>query len=488
MLPPAPPRASSRPRGTSPALSALVALAAVLLFVLTGARDVLWGEPTKLALLLFDFDLDLAQWKHAGSLLLAWPFTQLGFLPFAQRVHLASAVMGGAAIGLVHATLLRVGVSPRGALAGVVAVACAHTIWMVSAMAENYAPVLLILSLSAWLAVARPGLIACGAVLGFGAVAHPICLFGVPALAFMVVRQRGVRATAGLAAGLAAGWLLPALWLARGSPLGGSGWGMVLERYADPALVPRNAALLGGLFAYNFAGPALVLLALGLRQLAPGARLSLLLFALAHYAVALAWIPQRALFIATPVYLAAAWPIALGAEAVLASGRASLRVLLLSLAVAPPCAYAVASVVARPWVSGLARDLAYRDESATFLTPWGPGAHSARAYIEDVGRVVEPDALLVGDFTLLTPLEYAQRVEGWRPDVTLFSVDHQSRAAIGAVLDRCLAEDRPVYLLEAELELGTQAAAERGALTPLSWMGGLQRLVPGPPGQAVASN
>jgi hypothetical protein len=188
------------------------------------------------------------------------------------------------------------------------------------------------------------------------------------------------------------------------------------------------------------------------------------------------------------VYLAAAWPIALGAEAVLSAGRANLRLLLLSLAAVPPCVYAAAAAVGRPYMSSFARDIAYRDESATFLTPWGPGAHTARAYIEDVGRVVEPDALVVGDFTLLTPLEYAQRVEGWRPDVTLFSVDHRSLAAIGDALDRCLAQDRTVYLLEAELETGTQAATERGTLTPLVWTGGLQRLVPGPPSRAAASN
>jgi hypothetical protein len=458
--------------------SLLVAVLAVFLFVVTGARDVLWGEPTKLALLLYDFKLDLAQWKHAGSLLLAWPFTQLAFLPFAQRVHVASAVMGGAALGLLHATLLRAGVSRRGALAGVIAVAFAHTIWMVCAMAENYAPVLLILSLAAWLAVGRTSFWASGAVLGFGAVAHPISLFGVPAMGLMILRERGLRATLGLGAGLAGGWLLPAVCLARGNPLGGAGWGVVLERYTDPSLAPRNAALLGAMLAYNFAGPALVLLALGLRALAPRARLYLLLFALGHYAVASFWIPQRAFFIATPVYLAAAWPIALGAEAVLATGRVDLRLLLVSLAAVPPCIYAVAAVAGRPYVSSFIRDVAHRDESATFLTPWGPGANSARAYIEEVGRVVEPQALLVGDFTLLTPLEYAQRVEGWRPDVLLFSVDHMSLSATGDALDRGLAQHRTVYLLERQLETGTEAALERGTLIPVPGTGGLQRLAP----------
>lgn len=456
-----------------------MALLATLLYALTGARDVLWGEPTKLALLLHAFDLDLAQWTHAGSLLLVWPFTHLPFLSFAHRVHLASAVMSGAALGLVHATLLRVGATGRGALCGVAAAALAHTIWMVSAMAENYAPVLLILACAAWLAVARRAPLLSGVVLGFGVVAHPICTFGLPAFALGVHRAGRARGVARLLLGLALGWAAPTLALSRGDPIGEAGWGAVLERYTSPSLALGNAAVLAALGAYNFAGPALVLLFAGLRRLQPGERRLVLLFALVHYAVALFWIPQRAVFIPTPVYLAAAWPIALGAEAVLGSGRIGARALLALLLAVPPVVYAAASVAGRPFAHRIIRDVAYRDESAIFFAPWGAGAHPARTYVEDVGTAVEGNALLLGDFTLLTPLQYAQAVEGWRPDVTLFSVDHRTEAEIGAEIDRALGLGRPVSLLEPSLDQGSDAARARGTLVPVAGAERLHRLEPG---------
>ena len=459
------------------ARSWLVAALATLLYALTGARDVLWGEPTKLALLLHDFNLNLAQWTHAGSLLLVWPFTHLPLGSFAHRVHLASAVMSGVALGLLHATLLRVGATARGALCGVTAVALAHTIWLVSAMAENYAPVLLLLSLAAWLALARGALWASGVVLGFGAVAHPICTFGLPAFGLAVLRERRGRGLLQLCAGLALGWAAPTLFLSRGDPIGEAGWGAVLERYTSASLVLKNTAVLGALFLYNFAGPALLLLWVGLRRLQPAQRLLLLLFALAHYAVALIWIPQRAVFIPTPVYLAAGWPIALGAEAVLASGRVPARVLFALLVAVPPAVYAAASVAGRPVVHRFVRDVAYRDESATFFAPWGAAAGPARRYVEDVGAAAERDALLVGDFTLLTPLQYAQEVEGWRPDVQLFSVDHRTAEEVGAAVDRALGEERPVLLLEGDLP-GAEAALARGSLAPVPGAERLQRLVP----------
>ena len=459
-----------------------MALLATFLYALTGARDVLWGEPTKLALLLHAFDLNLAQWTHAGSLILVWPFTHLPGLSFAHRVHLASAVMSGSALGLVHATLLRIGITGRAALCGVAAAALAHTIWMVSAMAENYAPVLLILACAAWLAAARRAHLVSGLVLGFGAVAHPICTFGLPAFALGVLRAGRARGVLLLLLGLAVGWAAPTLALSRGDPLEEAGWGAVLERYTNASLALGNAAVLGALFAYNFAGLALVLLLVGLRRMPREQRRLALLFALAHYAVALVWIPQRAVFIPTPVYLGAAWPIALGAEAVLGSGRVGTRLLLALLVAVPPAVYAAAAVAGRPFAHRIIRDVAYRDESAIFFAPWGAGAHPARAYVEDIGAALEPDALLIGDFTLLTPLQYAQEVEGWRRDATLLSVDHRSAAEIGAEIDRALAAGRPVYLLEPELEVGGDAARARGTLAPVPGAERLHRLEPGEDG------
>jgi hypothetical protein len=465
----------------SDASSQLVALAAVVFYALTGARDVLWGEPTKLALLMHDFRLDLAQWTHAGSLLLLWPFTKLPLENFAQRTHLASGVMSAIALGFLHATLRRLALAPAAVLVAVVSVAVAHTVWLVSAVAENYAPVLLILSFAAWLGVARRLHWAAGVVLGFGTVAHSITLFGLPAIGLCVWRERGRRAVAGLVLGIALGWAAPTFALSSGDPLAEAGWGSVLERYASPTRMAANAAVLAAFLLYNFAGPALVLLGLGLRALPRRLWLPALLFAAVHYTVALMWIPQRAIFIPTPVYLALAYPIALGAERLLARRPRLFTPALLALVLVPVSVYALAGRVRVP---SAVRDIPYRDEAAYLLTPWKGPSSTARRYIEDAGATLALGALVLGDFTLLTPLQYAQAIEGWRPDVALYTVDHEDQATISAEVERALGHGRPVYLLAPDVTAGDEAGRLSGAWAAEPGVERLQRLVPSGDAQA----
>lgn len=473
---------STEPTSSSGARSSvLVAVAATLFFAATGARDVVWGDPTKLVLLVEAFHLDLAQWSHAGSLVLAWPFTQLPWPElYTHRLHLASAVQSGVALGLVHGVLARLGIGPGARGVALVAVALSHTLWAVSAVHESYPAVLLVLALAVWLLV-RGHDFATGLVLGVGALVHPIVLFSVPALGWM---RFGAGPGAGWGAwmrgglGLALGWLAPALLISGGDDQAAEmEWGTVLERYAGLDRPLRNLPVLAGLAVYNFAGPALVLLVLGVRRMSVRARWSALLLLLVHGAVAAFWMLQRAYLITLPVYLAAAWPLALGAEEVLARGRIGLRVLLAGVLAAPVLAYALAPPLydALP-LGSVIRDAPLRDESAYFLRPWKCDDDSARCFIVAVDAAAPEDALLVGDFIVLGPLQYAQRLEGWRADLELVSIDHVEPAVVDGWISTAREAGRAVLLLDDEPEFRLDELGARGRLVPVPGLEAVHRL------------
>lgn len=81
------------------------------------------------------------------------------------------------------------------------------------------------------------------------------------------------------------------------------------------------------------------------------------------------------------------------------------------------------------------------------------GDHGARAWLEEALPVLEQDAVIVSWWSTSTPLWYAQKVEGRRPDV--FIVDDRTMLDLDLgrapdVIERYLAEGRPVYAIRLE--------------------------------------
>jgi len=70
-----------------------------------------------------------------------------------------------------------------------------------------------------------------------------------------------------------------------------------------------------------------------------------------------------------------------------------------------------------------ARTLPYRDNSRFFLVPDKHNEYGAERFGREVFQILEPNSIIVCDFTPITVLRYFQRVEGIRKDVWLKLVD-----------------------------------------------------------------
>ncbi|HIG11651.1 MAG: hypothetical protein ABGY71_04710 [bacterium] len=461
----------------------VVSLAAIAVYAAAGARDVVWGESIKQTIYVYDLNFTLSQWNHAGSLLLSWPFSLVPIEPYAQRLHLFSAAMSGIGLGFLYSALVRLGTGRGPALVGVAATGVAHTVWMVSSMYESYPVVIFCLSLTAWLLVVKRPILA-GLVLGFGALANPLCLFSMPAIVWLSWHSdSGKKGAEKAVFGVLLGWLLPSLAIVgftASAKMEQLNWSEAFERYANLELLAKNLSLLGALALYNLAGPALVLVCMGLRQFSRTTCIGVGLLLATHYLFAGCWMIQRSYLIVIPVYLAASYPIALGARTILASRPALLRPLLCACIGLPILGYLVAPPIARLLpTDGIVRDAPYRDEVVFFLRPWKANDRSARRYLEDLERELPQGSLVLGDFVAQGPLRYAQKVEGWREDLVLFRIDHLSAESLLTRVRSALDAGRPVYLLDDEPEYFPERLAELGKLVGRERVESLFELRPG---------
>jgi hypothetical protein len=428
-----------------------VAILGLLFYALTGARGMQWGDPAKLTLAVHDVMINLSQEGHAGLVLWSWPFSLLPIEPYALRLHLSSAFTMGLALGVAHATLLRVGISRGGARLAIAAIAVAHTLWFTSTMFESYPLVLLVIATSIWFLVVPGKPLVAGLLLGAGMTVHPLVGFGLPGILYAVWRSRaGSRGAALVAVGTfaaaAVAFGVPIL-LSPESGLEGFNWREATASYAGWRYPLRNIPLLLGYVCYNFASPALILLALGWWQLPRTWKVAFLLFALPHYLVAAFWLPQRSYLIPVPVYFVLAYPIALSAQKLVKLRPALGRFVLALIMLMPIAAYWAAPVpFTRAGLDRSVRDAPYRHESTYFLRPWKFNEYSAEDYLDDLGGVLPQGSAAVGDWVLYTTLYAAQSVSGWREDITMINAD-ESQCSLVA---EHLARRARVYVLDDE--------------------------------------
>jgi hypothetical protein len=135
--------------------------------------------------------------------------------------------------------------------------------------------------------------------------------------------------------------------------------------------------------------------------------------------------------------------------AILAAEIAALGVRLLSIGIARPAGRsaeaAAAAIVAVVLLAPAFTELDARRQQAD-----RSHAIEAQAWLDQTLPVLEPNAVIVSWWTTSTPLWYAQKVEGLRPDV--FVVDDRTMLDRGLgrapdVIRRYLAEGRPVYAI-----------------------------------------
>ena len=421
-----------------PALAALlVAIGFLVLYIYTLAPAVTWGDEAKFQLLVPRLELEASEVGHPLWVLLSYPFTLLPAGDLAWRVNLATAVFGAAAVFFVYLSAGALFRHRGGSLAAAIAFGVSHTFWSLSVRPQSHSLNALFLALTLWLVFRWQGklwqLYAAGFLFGLGLTNHFLLAFSLPGLAWFVIRTARarqvplLRAAASLIfAGLGfAPFLITMLAQSRT----GNTWFTVASYFMHLLSLEspvRSFALWAGFLAYNFAGPALILIGLGAIRLWRLERaifigLALLYLGNVYFVFDLALPDQYKYYI--PSYLVLSLFAAPGFIAV--SERASRKLsalLLAALLITPPLVYQAAPAIVR--AAGFdellgARNLPGRDMLSFFLTPSKRGYFGARDYARRALAQVEPGATIVADHTPYMALRYVQQAEGLRPDVTL---------------------------------------------------------------------
>jgi hypothetical protein len=436
-------------------------LAALALYLATGARGLVWGDSSKLTVYaLAGHFPSLNPGDHAGWTLLAAGWVRLlGGDPVASA-HQLSALAGALAVGAAAALALRRGGDRAAAHTAGVLLLVAHPLWWSAGVTETYAPAVAATLLgalaatcgSAWLLVA-------GLAWGMALSIHVVALALVAPLAWLLARRRLTALLPGLVAGLAPVWL--ALWRPTVDPLtgfaasGAGTWGWHVEAFVDASRVPGNAVIVA----------ALVLFALGPLGVWAVARaddrdatmplwwaclggLGVLLLVYARFRLHL-------LVVFPVVGLVLARRVRLGLAARIAH-----------IAVQAAIYTAAPLLLAATGHAGIGvRELPHRDNARYFLDPVRRGDRGAEAYVAEAGACLPAGAVVIADFNVGAVLRLAQVARGWRGDVTVEPV----------AVDVALASPEPAAALSAvaRAALTTRPAAFADTWEPYYRLHGL---------------
>ncbi|MHC4575515.1 MAG: protein O-mannosyl-transferase family, partial [Planctomycetota bacterium] len=125
-----------------------------------------------------------------------------------------------------------------------------------------------------------------------------------------------------------------------------------------------------------------------------------------------------------PFYCLAAVFLGLGADVVMSRvNRKALLFVVLAFALVPVPLYAITPAVARKAYKplGQRRQRPYRDEYKYFLQPWKTGCRGAQRFADEALEMVEENAIIYADATIIHTLLYVQEAQGKRPDVRIVS-------------------------------------------------------------------
>ena len=366
-------------------------------------------------------------------LLVAHAFTWLPFGDVGYRVNLVSATSAAVALGFLFAVLRRLEVPRAAALTGCWWLATTYYYWISALAAELYAPHVCFLAALLWLALrfreqGRPrDLIAFAGLFGLALGNHLAIAFALPGLQVLLLGSprppwRDVRLAATAAVALLAGASVYAYLPLRAAA--GVGMNYALERGVDVTTADGFAWMLSGrmfeqqLFAIplielprevgwfafrlwsNFFGLAC---ALGIVGGLAGLRrrrlddIAIALLLVGHLAFVLTYDVADKELMLLPAFFA--WGIWSVRGAVVACAQAGVR----------------------SWAAGLLLALALGSFAINLGAADASDDDSARERGEALLAFLPDDALYLGDWGDASVVEYLQRVEAERPDVTLLN-------------------------------------------------------------------
>jgi len=410
-------------------------VAALALYLATGARGLVWGDSSKLTLYALSAHFpSLNPGDHAGWTVLAWGWLHaLGGDPVVMA-HRLSAFAGALAVAAAAMLALRRGAGLSGAHTVAVLLLVAHPLWWAAGVAETYAPAIAAVLLGALVAtLGGAWLLLAGLAWGLAVSIHTVALALVVPLAWTLARRRLPALAPGVVVGLAPVWL--AVWLHPVDPLtgfaaaGAGTWRWHVGAFVDPARTPGNAVIIVALvlFALGPLGVLALTRAADRNVTAPVwwaclGGLGVLLLVYARFRLHL-------LVVFLVVGLVLARPVRLGLAA---------RMAHVALQVALYTAAPVLLAAAGRGDLGV-RVLPQRDNARYFLDPVRWGDRGAERYLDEAAACLPPRAELIADFNVGAVARLAQVARGWRTDVLVAPV----------AVDVALAAPDPVAALAA---------------------------------------
>ena len=454
------------------------------LYAATLAPTVLWGDDATLQLAAVDGQLRASAGSHPAWVALAHLLSALPIRELAYRVNLLSALAGAATLGLFYLILRAVPVSRPAGILATLAFAVSHTFWAHAVRAEVYTLTLATMGLMVvaglyWQRTGQDRYLALeGGAIGLALTTHVLALLYLPALAWLLIARRRQLTRRGLIAlivsALAA--LLPLTYLLwrdaqrmHWELLAALRWALfTFEGYdfgssifrLSAATLVSDAAQWALFLGYQFAGPALLLglagMVLSWRRLHRDVAIFLAVLYLVPAAFAFSYqVGDRYVFF-LPSYLAFGIWLGIGIDALLGawhtrragSPASALPVgLAIVLLAVPVSTYRLTPDVMAHLGLTFRQGRPAPGPNSRYLLLWPPkaGYTDARRYAEAALASAPADALLLADPSLAAPIQYLQRTENKRPDVTVRYCCWEIDAVLHAHTNRpiALADDDP---------------------------------------------
>lgn len=410
-----------------------VLLSAAVLYGVSLAPDVLWGDDAMFQLALASGTLT----NHPLWGLLARIFARIPMGSLAFRANLASAVYAVCALLFLYLATLEAGGEVRAAVAAGLGLAISHTFWLEAVRAEVYTLHLMIFFAGLWMLLRwrrspekRLWLNAGLAVWVAGTYNHLLLTMALPGGIWLVL---STLASAERKRALITGVLLSALGL-----LGL--W--IFSRGFLVDVVLGAARVVAETFSFSLSRLAMHFVVLiyqlpllgvfvlpGIRYLSRKDRL--LLIALAAIVICTGvFAATHGILESYVFYLPATGLLTLlaglGVEQWTVRWRSPRWLAAMLLAVLLQIAlYRVTPIVADRLAPTVipSRNLPGRDAATFFLWPPKAGYVGARHFAENTLDLLPVNSILIADWTLQTPIRYIQVVEQRRPDVQLVQVD-----------------------------------------------------------------
>ncbi len=458
--------------------------AALGLYLVTGARGLMWADSSKLTLYALSAYLpSLNPGDHAGWTLLAAGWLRLAGGDPVASAHRLSAIAGALAVGLLFLLLRTRGAARGEAHTGVAVATVSLPVWWAATTAETYSAALALTLAGGVIVRTRVGgwrWPLAGLTWGLAFACHAMALLLIVPLVWEAERSRGWRVIPWMALGTAPMWLAvlgaPADPLTGFAAASGSTWRWHWEAFVALARVPRGLLVVAALLLYAVGAFGAIAFWRGRGAPRPSAvwpaSLGVLALFLATYATYRIHLMTAFLLVG----LLLALPVRLGGGA-----RVAHVVAQVALYLAVPAVLTIGG-----WQDLGVRVLPHRNNAFYFLCPvksaalagglWKPAElfdPGTEAYVADLGRCAPEGAAVLADFNAGAPLCLAQRARGWRRDLGVRPVavdvaagSPDQVAELEAAIRRELAA-RPVVLADTYRPYyRTDELAARFAVTP----------------------